>query len=274
MCYNPLERKKYTIIKNTMLQPSIYEMQIQAPEIAQLAKPGQFVNLYCKDQSKLLPRPISICEVDKQAGWVRLIYAVVGSGTRLFSHMSEGETIDVLGPLGHGFSLEDAWEAKEEAAKILIVGGGVGTPPLLELAKTLKRNYQDKVDLTIILGFRDDVYLAQEFSAYGKVYVSTDSGREGYHGHVVGLLEAQELEQKDIAFDYIYACGPTRMLRGLQSFGLRQNNQGEFSLEERMGCGFGGCVGCVVAIKQDEDFEYMKVCKDGPIFDYRKVIFS
>ena len=274
MCHNPLDRKSYKIISNIMIKPSIYEMLIQAPDIVKQAQAGQFVNLYCNDQSKLLPRPISICEVNHEKGNLRLVYAVVGSGTHLFSEMEAGEMIDVLGPLGKGFSLELNSENHNSPKQVLIVGGGVGTPPLLELSKELKKRYQEYIEITIMLGFGDDVYLTKDFEAYGNVYIATDSGREGYHGHVIGLMEEQKLNHQQKTFDYVYACGPTPMLKGLQNFGLREGYQGEFSLEERMGCGFGGCVGCVVAIKSAEDFDYMKVCKDGPVFDYRKVIFS
>ena len=274
MCHNPLERKNYRIIENRMIKPAIYEMLIQAPEIVDQAQPGQFVNLYCNDRSKLLPRPISICEVDGEKGQLRLIYAVVGSGTRLFSELEAGGRIDVLGPLGQGFSTEFAIDDKKLPKQILIVGGGVGTPPLLELSKVFKRKYKENIELSIMLGFKDDVYLAEEFEKYGKVRISTDSGRTGYHGHIIGLMEVLKLKKKLNAFDYIYACGPTPMLKGLHTVGIREGYVGEFSLEERMGCGFGGCVGCVVGIKNAEDFDYMKVCKDGPVFDYRKVIFS
>ncbi len=277
MCYLEFKRKCYTITKNVEIRQGIYEMYIQAPEVAQKAEAGQFVNVYCQSQSKLLPRPISLCEVNKTDGWIRLIYAVVGGGTAQFAELRQGDSIDVLGPLGHGFTLEIEQEKEDEPSNVLIVGGGVGTPPLLELGKALKERYQDKVHITFALGFRENSYLTKDLEQYGEVKIATDSGNQGYHGHVVGLLETEESKGVLSKIDAIYACGPKPMLKGLQVFAQQRGYQGEFSLEERMGCGFGGCVGCVVPLvneSSDDGFEYMKVCKDGPVFDYRKVIFS
>lgn len=285
MCHNPLDRVACIINSNTEIAVGIYDMEIQVGGMADIASPGQFVNLYCYDSSKLLPRPISICNVDKNKQILRLIYAVVGEGTKEFATLVTGDKIDVLGPLGKGFDLDN-----KSDKNILIVGGGVGTPPLLELAKSLKAKYADCIKITTVLGFRDEAYLASEFEAYGDVHVATDSGRSGFKGNVIDLMKqvlSDKLSQQ--AYDYMYSCGPTPMLRGLQQFNKDYSIEAEFSLEERMGCGFGGCVGCVVGIRTDEaktlymndkevsiedkDFDYKKVCKDGPVFEYSEVIF-
>lgn len=285
MCHNPLDRVTCVINSNIEIAANIYDMEIQVGGMADIASPGQFVNLYCYDSSKLLPRPISICNVDQTNKTLRLIYAVVGEGTKEFATLVAGDKIDVLGPLGKGFDLENKADKN-----ILIVGGGVGTPPLLELAKSLKAQYQDSITITTVLGFRDEVYLASEFKAYGHVLVATDSGSSGFKGNVIDLMK-QELSSKldKQGYDYLYSCGPTPMLRGLQQFNKDYSLEAEFSLEERMGCGFGGCVGCVVGIRtpetkdifmndkevsiEDKDFDYKKVCKDGPVFEYSEVIF-
>jgi len=249
-------------------------MLIHIGDMAQLANPGQFVNLYCQGGSKLLPRPISICGVDRDKKELRLVYAVSGAGTKEFSMMKANERIDVLGPLGKGFDLS------KPNVHILIAGGGVGTPPLLMLAKELKEKYGANIRITTVLGFRNESYLADEFKAYGDVYITTDSGQEGFKGN---LVEWMESESKGIlkTVDYTYACGPRPMLKSLQSYLQEHNMLGEFSLEERMGCGFGGCVGCVVGIRtsngdnpSEEEVEYKKVCKDGPVFDCREVIYQ
>jgi len=287
MCHNPLDRVTCIINSNIEIATGIYDMEIQVGDMAKIATPGQFVNLYCYNSARLLPRPISICNVDVESKTLRLIYAVVGEGTKEFATLVPGDKIDVLGSLGSGFNLE----AKEDK-NILIVGGGVGTPPLLELAKSLKAKFKDRITITTVLGFRDEVYLANEFESYGKVLVATDSGSEGFKGNVIELMKKEfsdELTGLKPGFDYMYSCGPTPMLKGLQVFNKDYNIKAEFSLEERMGCGFGGCVGCTVGIRtemakanfmqaheeviEDKDFDYKKVCKDGPVFEYSEVIF-
>jgi len=287
MCHNPLNRITCNVKTNIEIATGIFDMTIHVGSMAGLAKPGQFVNLYCYDRAKLLPRPISICNVDVETGTLRLIYAVVGEGTKEFATLISGDKIEVLGPLGNGFDLKN-----KEDKNILIVGGGVGTPTLLELAKSLKGHYNDSINITTVLGFRDEVYLSKEFETFGKVYVATDSGTEGFKGNVIELMKKNlgaEFKASKTGFDYMYSCGPVPMLKGLQQFNKDYNIKAEISLEERMGCGFGACVGCVVGIRtdmaktnfmenkeeviKDEDFDYKKVCKDGPVFEYSEVIF-
>jgi dihydroorotate dehydrogenase electron transfer subunit len=267
MCYNPLNRITCQIVENICMAPNIYDMTVFVGDLVSATKPGQFVNLYSKSDALLLPRPLSICGVNHSKKTLRLIYAAVGAGTREFSLLKKGDSIDVLGPFGNGFTMNQEFHKK----KILIVGGGVGTPPLLKLTKEIK-DAASTVDITVVLGFRDEPYLAEEFKPFSTVYVATDSGKVGFKGNVVQLI--QEYCGTDLAFDYLFACGPTPMLRSLQTFALENNLKGEFSLEERMGCGFGGCVGCVVPIKLESDFEYKKVCKDGPIFNLSEVMFE
>lgn len=270
MCHNPLDRITVRIVSNKAIAPFIYEMIIEAAGVCEIAKAGQFINLYCHDQSKLLPRPISICGIDQEEGLLRIIYAVVGDGTKEFAQLRSGNKIDILGPLGSGFNLDKAQGCK----KVLIVGGGVGTPPLLQLAKDIKKQYGAEIEISIVLGFRDEVYLYQEFEDYGKVYLATDSGKFGYHGNVVSLMKEElQLTKEEVVGSVAFSCGPTPMLKALKNYFIELDLEAEFSLEERMGCGFGGCVGCVVPIGTPEEFEYKKVCKDGPVFDYRKVIF-
>lgn len=254
-------------MENAMMATNIYDMTVSVGDLVSVTKPGQFVNLYSKSEALLLPRPISICGVNHANKTLRLIYAAVGAGTKEFSLLKAGDSIDVLGPFGNGFTMEQNFSKK----RILIVGGGVGTPPLLKLAKEIKEA-ASIVDITVVLGFRDEPYLAEEFKPFGTVYVATDSGKVGYHGNVVQMMTEKFVNEQP--FDYLFACGPTPMLRSLQTYAQNINLPGEFSLEERMGCGFGGCVGCVVPIKKEEDFEYKKICKDGPIFNLSEVIFE
>jgi len=254
---NKQGRVSCEIISNKKLATDVFEMIVVCPVIANEAKAGQFVNLYCHHQGRLLPRPISICEIDRVKGRLHLVYAILGDGTAEFSTYQAEDKIDVMGPFGNGF--DSSYEGDDQ----LIVGGGVGTPPMVELAKTLKGKK------TIVVGFRTEPYLVDRLSQYGDVHVATDDGSVGYKGHVVGLMEEKGLVGR------LYACGPTPMLKGLQSYALDHGLSASLSLEERMGCGFGGCVGCVTKIKAETQagFVYKKVCKDGPVFDAKEVLF-
>ncbi len=159
--------------------------------------------------------------------------------------------------LGNGFNLNTT------ADKHLVIGGGVGTPPMVELCKRLKGKK------TIVVGFRKNPYLVDRLREFGKVYVTTDDGSVGFKGHVVELMEQEKLRGD------IYACGPTPMLQGIQAFADRYGLEANLSLEERMGCGFGGCVGCVTRIAADTEtgYTYKKVCVDGPVFKAKEVLF-
>lgn len=281
MCHNPLNKVKCRVISNREIAPNIYNMIIGVDDMADSVKPGQFVNLYVKGGVHLLPRPISVCGVNRKQKTIRVVYAVVGEGTKILTTRQKRDSIEVLGPLGNGFNIN------VEAQHILLVGGGVGTPPLLETAKKLKEKKGTAVKLTIVLGFKNDVYLADEFKAYGDVHIATDSGSKGFKGNVIQMMES-EMKETIKNIDYVYACGPTPMLKGLFDFNNKYGLKGEFSLEERMGCGFGACVGCVVPIRRvlneesmkitketmtDIDYDYKKVCQDGPVFNYLEVIF-
>ena len=203
------------IIRQEMIGTDIFSMIIEAKEIAVQAKPGQFVDLYSADGSKLLPRPISLCEIDREAGTLRLVYRIAGKGTAEFSKLTSEHTIDVLGPLGNGFNLEDG--------KAILIGGGIGIPPMLQLAKELK------CEKSIVLGYRDEEFLSEEFKAYGEVYKSSDNGAIGVKGTVMDAIKEYGIEGT-----HIYACGPTPMLRAIQQYALENGIRAQLSLEERM----------------------------------------
>ncbi|MDD6327240.1 MAG: dihydroorotate dehydrogenase electron transfer subunit [Eubacteriales bacterium] len=239
-----------TVIEQKMIAQDIYDMTLAAKEIAVQAKPGQFVDLYCADGSKLLPRPISLCEIDKKAGTLRLVYRIAGAGTSEFSKLRTGQTIDVLGPLGNGFTMRDK--------RAILIGGGIGIPPMLQLAKSLD------CEKSIVLGYRDEAFLADEFAAYGDVYMSSDSGVIGTKGTVMDAIRACS-----ITGDVIYACGPTPMLRAIQSYALANGIEAQLSLEERMACGVGACLACVCKSKEPDEHSKVhnkRICKDGPVF--------
>jgi dihydroorotate dehydrogenase electron transfer subunit len=254
------EIKHAMIQENRMIAPGMYSMTLQAEDIAKLAKPGQFVNLYCKGEARLLPRPISICEINKEEGTINLIYAVVGKGTGEFSQLEEGDTVEVLGPLGNGFMID------ENKKKHIVVGGGVGTPPLLELVKHLKG------EIDVYLGFRSYPILVEDFESLGaRVHIATEDGSVDFKGNVLELMKKENANG-----DIIYACGPKPMLKAVSEWAASNDIPMQVSLEERMACGIGACVGCVCKTKkkEDKDWQHRKVCKDGPVFWHTEVIWD
>lgn len=254
------EIRRLSILENQLIAPNIYSMTLVSKEMAEEAKPGQFVNLYCRGEARLLPRPISICEIDKKQGTINLIYAVVGKGTKEFSNIEEGDTIEVLGPLGNGFMID------EKKSKNILIGGGVGTPPLIELVKQLKG------EVEVYLGFRSHPILVEDFENLGaKVYIATEDGSVDFKGNVLELLKKNNAKA-----DIIYSCGPKLMLRAVSKWAQEKAIPMQVSLEERMACGIGVCVGCVCKTKKkdDIDWHHKKVCKDGPVFWSNEVIWD
>ena len=251
---------KAEILKNESISSSIFEMIISAGEIASETKAGQFINLYTGLGEALLPRPISICEIDHENKTLRLIYQVVGKGTNVFSDLKQGEFIKVLGPLGNGFTVD------KDIFNHVVIGGGIGVPPLLQLVKELNGKK------SVFLGARSSHILVDEFKKYGAdVYLASDDGSEGFHGNVLELVKEIKPD-----VDKIYACGPKIMLKYVSEYSNSLDIKGQISMEERMACGIGACVGCAVKIKKDEntDFENLKVCKDGPVFLSNEVIWD
>lgn len=239
------------VVRQEQIAADIYSLWLDVNQIAAHAKPGQFLSVYCNEGSRLLPRPISICEIDKKEGWIRLVYRVAGKGTEEFSKMNAGTQVKVVGPLGNGFTLKDK--------KAFLIGGGIGIPPMLELAKNLDCEKQ------MILGYRnDELFLADEFKKYGKVYVATEDGSVGTKGNVLDAIRENGLNA-----DIIYACGPTPMLRALKAYAAENNIECWISMEERMACGIGACLACVCKSKDKDAHSNVKnkrVCKEGPVF--------
>ncbi len=208
---------------------------------------------------KLLPRPISLCEIDQENGALRVVYRVTGkqTGTEQFSLMKEEDTLDVMGPLGNGFDLETGREKKA-----MLFGGGIGVPPMLELAKQLKAGYQTECQL--VMGYRSETFLTKELEENGTLYIATEDGSTGTKGNVMDAVAANSLEA-----DVIYACGPTPMLRAIKQYAQERNIECYISMEERMACGVGACLGCVCQSKEVDHHSHVhnkRVCKDGPVF--------
>lgn len=249
-------KENAAVISQEKLAEGIYSMWIRT-EASKSAKPGQFISVYTNDGSKLLPRPISICEIDKEEGKLRIVYRVTGrnTGTEQFSRLDEGDTVPVVGPLGNGFPVKEA-----RGKKVFLMGGGIGVPPILELAKQM-----DCEKKQIVVGYRDmHTFLREEFEENGEVYISTEDGSAGVKGNVLDAVRMHELEA-----DIIYACGPTPMLRAIKAYAEEKNIVCYVSLEERMACGIGACLGCVCKTKKKDHHSNVhnsRICKDGPVF--------
>ena len=239
------------IIRHTSLSDGIFDMTLKAEEIAKEAISGQFISVYLNNKSKILPRPISICGIDKEAGTLRIVYRTVGDGTKELSDYKEGEMVKILGPLGNGFTQKDK--------KAILIGGGIGIPPMLELMKQLD------CDKTAVLGYRDsDMFLKDEFEAVGDVVISTEDGSFGTKGNVIDAIKEQGVEGS-----IIYACGPTPMLRGIKAYAEEMGIEAQISMEERMACGIGACLACVCKSKEKDahsNVHNKRICKDGPVF--------
>lgn len=252
------------ITEHNQLAADIFDMKIKAPQIAAEAVSGQFLSLYSKDGARLLPRPISLCDIDREKGELRLVYRIAGAGTMEFSKLHTGDTIDVLGPLGNGFPVK-------AGKKALLIGGGIGVPPMLQLAKALYEANASAPDLEkngliqTVLGYRDSqMFLKEEFAAYGSVYVATEDGSAGTKGNVLNAISEEGLDA-----ELIYACGPTPMLRALKAYAKEYGIECWLSLEEKMACGVGACLACVCQSKDTDHHSQVhnkRICKDGPVF--------
>lgn len=244
------------VISQKEIAPMIFDMWIDTT-LAEEAHPGQFICVYPKDKSTLLPRPISICEVGEDRKALRIVYRVAGAGTREFSAYQTGESISVMGPLGNGFPVEAG-----KGKKAFLIGGGIGIPPMLELAKQLSKT---GCQVQSVMGYRNqDTFLKQELEQYGPVYVASEDGSAGTRGNVMDAIRENGLEA-----DVIFSCGPMPMLRAIKKYSEEKNIPAYISLEERMACGVGACLGCVAKTKNVDSHSHVhnaRICTDGPVF--------
>lgn len=250
------EKELAKVISQEMIAADIFSMWIET-KAAKTAAPGQFISVYTSDGSKLLPRPISICEIDVEAGRLRIVYRVTGdnTGTEQFSKLTAGDTISLIGPLGNGFPLD-----KAAGKRAFLMGGGIGVPPILELAKQLSC-----AEKQIVVGYRNNqTFLREQFEENGKLYISTEDGSVGTKGNVMNAISENGLEA-----DIIYACGPTPMLRAIKNYAEERGIECYISLEERMACGIGACLACTCKSKEKDhhtNVHNKRICKDGPVF--------
>lgn len=244
------------IITNEEIAENIFKMVLSGDLVSELNEPGQFLHFKTgTGVEPLLRRPISIAEIDKENNSLTVIYRAEGKGTKLLSGEKQGAYADVLGPLGNGFPIH--WE--DEGKTALLVGGGIGVPPLYELSKQL---VSKGINVIHVLGFQNQsaAFYEKEFSKLGPTYIATVDGSLGTKGFVTDVIKEKGLE-----FDLFYSCGPKAMLAALStSYG---ESKGYISLEERMGCGIGACFACVCEkAVNDGKKNYVKICSDGPVF--------
>lgn len=256
---------KYTqelcpILDKSELNRTTYSFVVQSRKAVQAMRPGQFANL--RVAGKTLRRPISVCQFSREEGWIRFVFEIRGEGTAILSRLNAGDNLDILAPLGNGFPVDPS-------EKAVFVGGGIGVPPLLGASQAYGEN------ATVLLGFRNQraMILTDDFSRNGAdVRVATDDGSYGHHGFVTELL-AQRLEEAPC--DAVYACGPTPMLRLVAAEAEKRGVRCYVSLEERMACGIGACLGCACKTRREDGSEtFRHVCKNGPVFDSREVIWE
>lgn len=279
------------VVDQNALGSGIYDLTLKTTNIAKAAKAGQFVSVYSNDKSKLLPRPISLCGIDRDEDTIRLVYRVTGenTGTEEFSKLVMGDKIRILGPLGNGFTVEPG-------KKAFLIGGGIGVPPMLQLAKDINSgvvqtsgivdiNTQEKgqteekqinghgkkiCDMNIIMGYHDEnTFLLDEFKEQADSFVATEDGSVGTKGNVIDAINENGLEA-----DVIYACGPMPMLRALKAYAMEHDMECYVSMEERMACGIGACLACVCKTKDKDahsNVNNKRICKEGPVFNAKEV---
>lgn len=251
------EKKTVLVTRQEQLLDDVWSLWLGAGAMALEAGPGQFISMYSRDGSRLLPRPLSICEIDRDKEELRIVYRVVGAGTQEFSSLKAGDSVDILGPLGNGFP------KVSPDKRVLLMGGGIGIPPMLELAKSLEGIR------TAVLGYRDRLFLNQEFEPWGEVLIATEDGSAGTKGNVLDAVREHSVQA-----DVIMACGPTAMLRAVKAYAAKERIECYLSLEEKMACGVGACLACVCQTKEVDHHSNVhnrRICKDGPVFAAEEV---
>ncbi|MCQ2497659.1 MAG: dihydroorotate dehydrogenase electron transfer subunit [Lachnospiraceae bacterium] len=267
------------VLSQKMIATKIYDLWLET-DIAKDAHAGQFIGVYTNDKSAILPRPISICEVSDDRNSLRLVYRVAGKGTGNISELKAGDCVEVIGVLGNGYELDSIFSNENgckqndiiEKTNVILMGGGIGIPPMLQLAKEV---CAQGINPTIIVGYRDsEMYLNQDLAKYGTVEIATEDGSVGTKGNVLNVVDNKNLKP-----DFIMACGPMPMLRAIKNYAANETENGRtvkayISLEERMACGVGACLGCVCKTKEIDHHSHVnnaRICTDGPVFDAEDV---
>lgn len=253
--------KKYIegiVISKKIINDSLFELKINVGDIIKECKAGQFASLYVNDKSKILPRPISISEIDFKNQVLTFVIQKVGEGTENLSTLKKDDKVSLLLPLGNGYNFD------ETSGLVYLIGGGVGIPPLVETYQILKNK---GLEVKVILGFRSETFLTEKFDS-NDLYICTDDGSCGFKGNVVEQLKQLNKPNE------IFTCGPKPMLKGIVDYALESGIKTQVSMEERMACSVGVCLGCVVKINVDDNIVTKKVCVDGPVFRGEEIVFE
>lgn len=251
----PILREDLVIISQKEIAPHIFEMKLSGNMVLEMI-PGQFLHIRVPDASKLLRRPLSICHIDYIHKIVTIVYRVEGGGTKRLSHMKQGDLLDTMGSQGNGFDISVIGSGQ----KALIIGGGIGVPPLVEVAKQLSMK---GIEVTSVLGFahKDVVILEEEMSIYGNVHITTDDGSYGTKGYVSTIVDVLLTKEQ---YDAVYACGAPQMLSYIDKT-FNNHPNAYLSMESRMACGMGACYACTIPVIGSNDTN-KRVCKEGPVF--------
>ncbi|WP_342560479.1 dihydroorotate dehydrogenase electron transfer subunit [Psychrobacillus sp. FSL W7-1457] len=250
-----IKQEQMIVVSQHKIATNIFRLTLKGQLVQEMKQPGQFVHVRVANQMEpLLRRPISICSINREASEFTMIYRAEGRGTVLLSEKRPGDYIDILGPLGQGFPIEKV----SSGDKALLVGGGIGVPPLYELSKRL---VEKGVEPIHVLGFQFEnvVFYEELFNQLGETHIVTADGSYGHKGFVTNVLETMNDD-----FAVYYSCGPTPMLAAMEK--MYPHKEGYLSFEQRMGCGIGACFACVCETTEKMEVDYLKVCSDGPVF--------
>ena len=274
-----------SVVENTLIADNIFKLVLEDSFPHDEFKPGKFLHVKCsKGLDPLLRRPMSICDISDDERYLTVLYRKEGRGTTLLSEYQAGEKIDILAPLGNNFELPSEYENGENSTgdlqkqcltkKVLLIGGGIGVPPLYYLGRKLKAAGHSIIS---ILGFNaaKDVFYENEFKSLGEVFITTVDGSYGMKGFVTDALvgiENAEIVDWEPSYDVMYSCGPKSMLKALQSR-ISSDKLAYMSLEERMGCGVGACLACVCNYNEgfERDKNYSRVCTEGPVYKLHEI---
>jgi len=278
---------EYPVLENKQVLQNYFKLSLDISHAGKIPIPGQFYNIRCSDvKEPLLRRPFSMHRLQKtgDAFHLEILYQSIGKGTEWLSKRQKGEGLDVIGPLGNGFIMENPFP------NVVLVAGGIGIAPLYAIGEAFRMNL-GSARLYIVMGvrFKESLFYEEECQRMGELFVCTEDGGKGFHGKVPELL-VHLIETKTLPEDfYVYACGPDRMLRELSDLSTRYRFQGQIAMECHMGCGFGICLSCTCPLKprhirenaqwkkpalqwsEDGKLVYSLVCKDGPVYDIQEV---
>lgn len=258
------------ILAHREVAKDIFFLELLAPEIAGSAVPGQFIHVRCKNlYDPLLRRPFSLSLIDRAAGTVSIVYEVRGKGTLLLTAYSEGQFLDILGPLGKGFEISTLGPEN----RAVLLGGGVGAAPMAALAQALANSRLRNISVLLGAASKEKLFPGNLFTGSGaEIFLATDDGSQGHQGMVTQLLP--QFVSGEAEGCVVFACGPRGMLKAVAEYCLSKNIPCQLSMEAVMACGVGACQGCACRVRGEYGNDFARVCKEGPVFHARDVVWE